>query len=101
MSIPPPASYYNVHAPTSLPVDGLGGVASHNLTPDLFGSPAHRLDQQVSPHSPAAHRPRAFPFPGVPPSNVMDLDRIECGSDPRTTCMIKVGKFFQLSVGLC
>ncbi|PLW15597.1 hypothetical protein PCANC_03913 [Puccinia coronata f. sp. avenae] len=89
MSIPPPASYYNVHAPTSLPVDGLGGVASHNLTPDLFGSPAHRLDQQVSPHSPAAHRPRAFPFPGVPPSNVMDLDRIECGSDPRTTCMIK------------
>lgn len=37
-----------------------------------------------------SHRPRAFPFPGVPPSNVIDLDRIECGSDPRTTCMIKV-----------
>ncbi|KAI8460904.1 hypothetical protein BY996DRAFT_6429540 [Phakopsora pachyrhizi] len=35
------------------------------------------------------NRPRAFPFPGVPPSNVIDLDRIECGSDPRTTCMIK------------
>ncbi|KAH9819282.1 hypothetical protein DFH28DRAFT_887390 [Melampsora americana] len=37
----------------------------------------------------STHRPRAFPFPGVPPSNVIDLDRIECGSDPRTTCMIK------------
>ncbi|PLW32472.1 hypothetical protein PCANC_18660 [Puccinia coronata f. sp. avenae] len=65
MSIPPPASYYNVHAPTSLPVD-----ASESTFP-------------------GCHRPRAFPFPGVPPSNVMDLDRIECGSDPRTTCMIK------------
>lgn len=49
-----------------------------------------QVDLQKHQHMVAAtHRPRAFPFPGVPPSNVIDLDRIECGSDPRTTCMIK------------
>ena len=79
-----------MQTPPRLPMDSLAGGASQNITPDLFGSSVHHLDQQISPHPPAVHRPRAFPFPGVPPSNVMDLDRIECGSDPRTTCMIKV-----------
>jgi len=89
LPIPPAASLYNMQTPPRLPMDSLAGGASQNITPDLFGSSVHHLDQQISPHPPAVHRPRAFPFPGVPPSNVMDLDRIECGSDPRTTCMIK------------
>lgn len=89
LPISPAASMYNMQTPPRLPMDSLAGGASQNISPDLFGSPVHHLDQQISPHPPAVHRPRAFPFPGVPPSNVMDLDRIECGSDPRTTCMIK------------
>ncbi|KAA1078154.1 hypothetical protein PGT21_029502 [Puccinia graminis f. sp. tritici] len=89
LSIPPPASLYNLHTPAPLPADGMACGPSQTITPEIFGSSIHHIDQQMSPHPPAANRPRAFPFPGVPPSNVMDLDRIECGSDPRTTCMIK------------
>ncbi|KAH9465924.1 hypothetical protein Pst134EA_013780 [Puccinia striiformis f. sp. tritici] len=89
LSMPPPTSLYNIHTPTPLPGDSMGCGASQIVPPDLFGSPLRNLDHQMSPHPPTANRPRAFPFPGVPPSNVMDLDRIECGSDPRTTCMIK------------
>lgn len=88
LPVPPPSPLYNFHAPASLPVDSLGCVTSATISPDMFGSSA-KFDHQSSPQSPMSNRPRAFPFPGVPPSNVMDLDRIECGSDPRTTCMIK------------
>lgn len=36
-----------------------------------------------------AYGPRAFPFPGVPASCVIDLDRIENGLDARTSVCIK------------
>ncbi|OAV95618.1 hypothetical protein PTTG_06266 [Puccinia triticina 1-1 BBBD Race 1] len=89
LSMPPATSLYNLHGPAPLSADSMACGTPQTITPDLYGSPLRHIDPQMSPHPPAVSRPRAFPFPGVPPSNVMDLDRIECGSDPRTTCMIK------------
>ncbi|KAG0151475.1 hypothetical protein CROQUDRAFT_86897 [Cronartium quercuum f. sp. fusiforme G11] len=85
--VPGPTSSPVYHQPSNPNIaDSLPYSAPLSNPTDRF-PPALQQHQHIV--AAASHRPRAFPFPGVPPSNVIDLDRIECGSDPRTTCMIK------------
>ncbi|MBW0493050.1 hypothetical protein O181_032765 [Austropuccinia psidii MF-1] len=89
LSAHPLPPIYQINPPAPVSSESLAYRASTSNLNDKFVSPNYSYDLQQASQSSGINRPCAFPFPGVPPSNVIDLDRIECGSEPRTTCMIK------------